>query len=242
MAKIVLIGSSSELGNATAVKFLETNSSLYKSIIRVGRESKTSDITWDNSGNLIESVENAISAARIRKDDLIILALGSLCEGITPITIDNLDVVEISKSMEVTGLMTSVAFLFSIKALAVEGGGGVIVFSSVASSPVLTANLFYGASKKYLDSIVLGTRNYLDHNNIKVSLVKPGFVATKMNSGRKPTTFSTSREKVAKRILAKFPNQIIYVPSIFMLITFLLERSKVLRKIANSKIQRSYYN
>lgn len=239
MAKIILIGATSELGNATANKFLESSPDIYTHLLRIGREIESSDLTWKNCGNLTETVESTISAASIRKGDLIILALGSLCEGITAKNVDALNVTNIGKSMEATGLMSCIAFLSCIKALAVEGGGGVIVFSSVASNPVLTANLFYGASKKYLEIIVMGVRSYTRLANVKVSLVRPGFVATKMNSRRKATSFSSSCEKVANRIFSKFPNRTINIPPIFILISFLLERSRFLRSIANKKIEKS---
>lgn len=239
MAKIILIGATSELGNATANKFLETSPAMYTHLLRVGREIESSDITWKNCGDLTETVESTISAASIGKGDLIILALGSLCEGITTKNIYALNVTNLGKSMEVTGLMSCIAFLSCIKALAVEGGGGVIVFSSVASNPVLTTNLFYGASKKYLEIIVMGVRSYTRLANVKVSLVRPGFVATKMNSNRKATPFSSSCENVANIIFKKFPSGIITIPAIFILISFLLEKSRFLRRIANKKIERS---
>lgn len=240
MAKIVLIGSTSELGNATADKFLRKFPSHFTSILRIGRESGFSDITWQSRTYESNSVITAINAAKIDKGDLIILAVGCLCEGVTFSNYQTLDLNKIVECIEITGAMSALLLVSSIKSLSTAGGGSIVLFSSVASSPVLSSNLFYGSSKMYLEMIAQGFEPYLEKMNIRMSIVKPGFVSTKLNSHRTPTKFSTTTDKVANKIVRKFPNRVIYIPTFFRVITFFLNKSNLLRKIANATLEKSF--
>jgi decaprenylphospho-beta-D-erythro-pentofuranosid-2-ulose 2-reductase len=126
------------------------------------------------------------------------------------------------------------------KILSKVGGGDLIVFSSVAASPVLKANLFYGASKNFLEKITAGLRTAAAKNNVRISIIRPGFVETKLNEHRKKTSFSTTTDQVAKDIVRKFPKQNIYTPTIFRIIEFALVRSRFLRLMANRRIVNSF--
>lgn len=81
-----------------------------------------------------------------------------------------------------------------------QGTGRLVVLSSVAGYRVRRANFVYGAAKAGLDSFALGLAESLRGTGVVVHVVRPGFVRTKMTSGRPPGPFAVSPERVARDI------------------------------------------
>ena len=240
MSKVVLIGSASELGNATALEFINKYPEKYKSLFRVGRSKISSEFVWTNPRDVSTCVLSDLGSLKFGKNDMVIIALGYLSEGLFEDNFSSLKLDEIYQSIEITGMVSSMVVIKVIEMLERVGGGDLVVFSSVAAQPILKANLFYGSSKNFLENIIEGLRKDAKKRNIRISIVRPGFVETKLNKDRSKTSFSTTVDKVATEVVRKFPQRIIYVPSIFRLIGFMLSGSSLLRFIANRKIVRSY--
>jgi short-subunit dehydrogenase len=240
MGKVILIGSTSELGNAAALEFIKMYPDQYLSLFRVGRSIINSDLVWTNPNNVSSCVLTDLDSLEIERNDLVIIALGYLSKGLMDPNLGNLNLEEIHQSIEITGSVSAMAVIKVTSMLAIAGGGKVVVFSSVSASPILKASLFYGASKNFLEKIIEGLRPVALENNVHIAVIRPGFVATKLNEGRNKTLFSTTTAKVAREVVRRFPQKIIYVPSIFRIIELGLIRIKFLRKIANRKIEKSY--
>jgi decaprenylphospho-beta-D-erythro-pentofuranosid-2-ulose 2-reductase len=81
-----------------------------------------------------------------------------------------------------------------------QGRGDIVVLSSVAGERARAANYVYGSSKAGLDAFCQGLGDSLVGSGVKVMLVRPGFVETKMTShmGKKP--MSTTADAVAQDI------------------------------------------
>jgi decaprenylphospho-beta-D-erythro-pentofuranosid-2-ulose 2-reductase len=240
MSQVVLIGSASELGNATALEFINKHPEKYQSLFRVGRSKISSEYVWTNPDDVSKCIISDLGSLTFGKNDMVIVALGYLSEGLLENNFNSLKLDEIYQSIEITGMVSSLVVIKVIEMLELVGGGDLVVFSSVAAQPILKANLFYGASKNFLENIIEGLRKDAKKKNVRISIVRPGFVETKLNKDRAKTSFSTTVDKVATAVVQKFPQKIIYVPHIFRLIGFILSRSRLLRLIANRKIIRSY--
>ena len=83
-----------------------------------------------------------------------------------------------------------------------QGHGRMVVLSSVAGVHVRRANYVYGASKAGLDAFAQGMATALDGSGASLMIVRPGWVATRMTTGRHPAPFATTPEAVAVDIVA----------------------------------------
>ena len=85
--------------------------------------------------------------------------------------------------------------------LRAQGHGTLVVLSSVAAERARRANFVYGASKAGLDAFCQGLGDSLVGTGVRVVVVRPGFVHTKMTAGRKPAPLSTTPDAVADAVV-----------------------------------------
>ncbi|WP_436493164.1 decaprenylphospho-beta-D-erythro-pentofuranosid-2-ulose 2-reductase [Actinokineospora sp. HUAS TT18] len=79
-----------------------------------------------------------------------------------------------------------------------QGHGAVIALSSVAGERVRRSNFVYGSTKAGFDGFFLGLGEALRPAGVTVTVVRPGFVHTKMTEGLKPAPMATTPDKVAE--------------------------------------------
>jgi decaprenylphospho-beta-D-erythro-pentofuranosid-2-ulose 2-reductase len=79
-------------------------------------------------------------------------------------------------------------------------GGSIVVLSSVAAERPRRANAVYGASKAGLDALARGLGDDLQDEGVRVLVVRPGFVHTRMTQGLSPAPLSTTPEVVARAV------------------------------------------
>jgi decaprenylphospho-beta-D-erythro-pentofuranosid-2-ulose 2-reductase len=84
------------------------------------------------------------------------------------------------------------------RALRDGGGGALVVLSPVAAERPRRGNAVYGASKAGLDALAQALGDDLREDGVRVLVVRPGFVHTRMTEGLEPAPLSTSPETVAK--------------------------------------------
>lgn len=82
-----------------------------------------------------------------------------------------------------------------------QGHGRVVALSSVAGERVRRANFVYGSTKAGMDGFYLGLGEALRDEGITVTVVRPGFVHTKMTEGMKPAPLSVTADQVAEVIV-----------------------------------------
>ena len=101
-----------------------------------------------------------------------------------------------------------------VERLEAQGHGTVVVLSSVAGERVRKANFVYGASKGAVDAFAQGLGDSLAERGVRVVLVRPGFVHTKMTAGLKAPPLSTTPEQVADAVVAALRGgrDIVWVP------------------------------
>lgn len=95
-----------------------------------------------------------------------------------------------------------------------QGHGHIVVLSSVAAERARKANFIYGASKAGLDAFAQGLGDSMLDSEVKVLVVRPGFVRTKMTSHMSPAPLAVTADDVASAILRGIETgkEIIWVP------------------------------
>jgi len=88
--------------------------------------------------------------------------------------------------------------LHCLRQLRAQGGGSVVVLSSVAAERPRALNAIYGAAKAGLDALAQGLADAYPSSGVRVLVVRPGFVRTRMTVGLAPAPFATSPQAVAQ--------------------------------------------
>lgn len=88
--------------------------------------------------------------------------------------------------------------IHSARRLREQGSGTIVVLSSVAAERARAANVVYGASKAGLDALAQGLGDALHEEGVRVLVVRPGFVHTRMTRGLDPAPLSSTPSEVAR--------------------------------------------
>ena len=96
-----------------------------------------------------------------------------------------------------------------------QGHGTIVALSSVAGERARRSNFVYGSSKAGMDAFFQGLGDSLVGTGVKVMIVRPGFVHTKMTEGMDAAPLSTTPEAVAAAILKGLArgSEQVWVPS-----------------------------
>ena len=129
--------------------------------------------------------------------DIVVLAVGVLGErgGVPEDVSASLEVLEVN----VVGAGS--LLIHAARCLREQGSGTLVVLSSVAGERARAANLVYGASKAGLDALAQGLGDALHGQGVRVLVVRPGFVHTRMTKGLKPAPLSTTPRALARVVV-----------------------------------------
>ncbi len=96
-----------------------------------------------------------------------------------------------------------------------QGHGTIVALSSVAGERARRSNFVYGSSKAGMDAFFQGLGDSLVGTGVKVMIVRPGFVHTKMTEGMDAAPLSTTPEAVATAIVHGLARgrETVWVPS-----------------------------
>jgi decaprenylphospho-beta-D-erythro-pentofuranosid-2-ulose 2-reductase len=96
-----------------------------------------------------------------------------------------------------------------------QGHGTIVALSSVAGERVRRSNFVYGSSKAGFDGFFQGLGDALAGSGVRVMIVRPGFVHTKMTAGMKAAPLSTTADKVAGAIVdgLRREREVVWVPA-----------------------------
>jgi len=103
--------------------------------------------------------------------------------------------------------------------------GQILHISSVAGIRPRKRNFVYGVSKFGVDFIAQGLQKQNVDKNIFITILRPGFVHTKMTIEMPPAPFATEKSKVAKiaaRALKK-KSRIVYAPRVLLIVMLVLK-------------------
>ncbi len=82
-----------------------------------------------------------------------------------------------------------------------QGHGTIVVLSSVAGERVRRSNFVYGSGKAGTDSFYLGLGEALREHGVHVSVVRPGFVHSKMTAGREAAPLAVTADEVGAAVV-----------------------------------------
>jgi decaprenylphospho-beta-D-erythro-pentofuranosid-2-ulose 2-reductase len=96
-----------------------------------------------------------------------------------------------------------------------QGHGTIVALSSVAGERARRSNFVYGSSKAGMDAFFQGLGDSLVGSGVKVMIVRPGFVHTKMTDGMDAAPLSTTADAVAEAIVRGLErgSETVWVPS-----------------------------
>jgi decaprenylphospho-beta-D-erythro-pentofuranosid-2-ulose 2-reductase len=96
-----------------------------------------------------------------------------------------------------------------------QGHGTIVALSSVAGERARKSNFVYGSSKAGMDAFFQGLGDSLVGTGVRVMIVRPGFVHTKMTDGMDAAPMSTTAEAVADAIVKGLARnrETVWVPS-----------------------------
>ncbi len=204
--RLLLAGGSSEIGLAIA-KRMAADGPVQPFLLGRDRERLTAALAeLERSGcasgevavldaDAVADHEAAVSELFERAGgfDVVVLAVGVLGAQ-AGLDADPGEAVEV---MRVNFLGTGSLLLACLRAMRRRGQGTLVVLSSVAAERPRASNAIYGAAKAGLDALAQGLADAAQGTGIRVLVVRPGFVATRMTAGLKPVPFSTTPEAVA---------------------------------------------
>lgn len=126
--------------------------------------------------------------------DLVILAVGVLGErGGLP-----QDIAGALEVLDVNALGGASLVMESARALREQRGGTLVVLSSLAAERPRRANAVYGASKAALDGLSQGLADELRPAGVRIMVVRPGFVHTRMTRDLPVPPLACSPQTVAE--------------------------------------------
>jgi decaprenylphospho-beta-D-erythro-pentofuranosid-2-ulose 2-reductase len=125
--------------------------------------------------------------------DVVVIAVGRL-GGQAGLDADPGDCAEV---MRVTFLGAGSLMLHCLRRLRGQGGGTLIVLSSVAAERPRAGNPVYGAAKAGLDALAQGLADAAVGTGVRILVVRPGFVRTRMTAGLSVAPMSVAPEEVA---------------------------------------------
>ncbi|WP_017972784.1 decaprenylphospho-beta-D-erythro-pentofuranosid-2-ulose 2-reductase [Actinopolyspora halophila] len=98
-----------------------------------------------------------------------------------------------------------------------QGHGHIVALSSVAGERVRRSNFAYGSSKAGMDGFYTGLTEALRPSGVKVTVVRPGHVKSKMTEGMKEAPLAQTPEQVARIIVdsVRKGRELVWAPAQF---------------------------
>jgi decaprenylphospho-beta-D-erythro-pentofuranosid-2-ulose 2-reductase len=202
---LLLLGGTSEIGLAIAERYLTGGP---VRVVLAGRQSpRLADAAarLTRAGASVETVEfdardAAVHTEAVRKAfaggdiDVAVVAFGLL--GDQEKAWQDIDVaVELAEVNYVATVSVGVALAAEFRT---QGHGRIVALSSVAGERARRSNFVYGSTKAGMDAFYTGLTEALRPDGIGVTIVRPGFVHSRMTAGMDPAPLSTTPEKVAE--------------------------------------------
>jgi decaprenylphospho-beta-D-erythro-pentofuranosid-2-ulose 2-reductase len=219
---VLLLGGTSEIGLAVVEAFASDRP---LRVVLAGRPSERLDAAQARLEKLGCAVESLPFDARafdthgdvVRKAfaggdiDVAIVAFGLLGDNEKAWT-DISAAVELAQVNYTAALSVGVALGDRMRE---QGHGALVAFSSVAGERARRSNFVYGSTKAGLDAFYSGLTEALRPHGVGVTVVRPGFVHTRMTEGMKPAPLSTTPDAVAAVVVDAVRNrkELVWAPA-----------------------------
>jgi decaprenylphospho-beta-D-erythro-pentofuranosid-2-ulose 2-reductase len=227
----VILGGGSDIGVAVAGRLVRETG--VKNVVLAGRDparfASTADTLTGATTRLValdatDVDSHGTAFEQIFADgdvDVVLLAFGVLIR-------ENGVETDIDATVEMleTNYVGAVATLLrTARYLQNQGHGHIIVLSSIAGQRSRPDNYLYGSSRAGLDFVARGMAPGLKASGVRLSIIRPGFVHSKMTAGWKPAPMSVKADDVARVIVREIEHPsstIVWVPPAMQVIAWIL--------------------
>lgn len=221
---IVLIGGTSEIGLACVRAFAQQDR--LRRVVLVAREAAALDAVAAELRQAIPAldvelivhdfashpggktaVDQAFAGGTV---DVVINAVGILGADIDCLT----DVDAVAAMLRVNFDSVILTCTEAVQRLIGQGSGSLVVMSSVAAERPRADNYVYAATKAGIDAWASGLSDRLHGSGVSVTVVRPGFVHTKMTRGLAPMPMAVTADQVADVVVKAVRNrsQLVWAP------------------------------
>lgn len=205
---IVLLGGTSEIGRAIVDELLAPTTRTLVLACRRPDEAQPERFARDGLDVVVEPFDATATethaafvsdlAERIGDIDVAVVAFGQLGSQ-QDLDDDPEAAAELVRVNYVGAVSIGLALARRMRA---QGHGHLAVVSSVAGERARAANYVYGSSKAGLDAFAQGLGDSLQGTGVRVTVIRPGFVHSRMTRGRKSTPFATTPRVVGELAVA----------------------------------------
>ena len=154
----------------------------------------------------------ATAAETLGDIDMVILAFGVLGEQAT-FDADPVAAADAARANYVGAVSSGLATAAHMRT---QGHGTILSITSVAGVRARADNFVYGSTKAGMDAFSQGLGDALVGTGVRVVIVRPGFVHTRMTEGMKPAPFSTTPDRIADTVVSGLQHgrEVTWAPSI----------------------------
>jgi decaprenylphospho-beta-D-erythro-pentofuranosid-2-ulose 2-reductase len=220
---VLILGGDSDIANATAERLArqrartfilagrdQTKLEARADRLRHGGATRVEVLHFDalDSESHPAFVERAFS--RGQDIDLVLLTFGVLGEQLH----DEHDARAAVRTAQINYVGAVSVLIPVIESLRAQGHGDVVALSTVAAERPRRSNFIYGSSKAGLDWFCQGYADALVGSGVRMIVVRPGFVRSKMTTGLKAPPLSSTPDEVAQQIISAVArgNEIVWSP------------------------------
>jgi short-subunit dehydrogenase len=222
MQKILIIGATSAIAEATARRFAQRGDSLYLlarngerldallADLKLRGAAATAGARFDANDHERHAAVIEQAVAAMGGLDAVLIAHGTLpdqqaCQADAALALREIG----TNALSVIGLLTHVANRFEA-----QRAGVIAVIGSVAGDRGRQSNYVYGSAKGMLAIFLQGLRNRLQKSGVHVLTIKPGFVDTPMTAAFPKGPLWATPEQVAQAIVKAMDQRrnVLYTP------------------------------
>jgi decaprenylphospho-beta-D-erythro-pentofuranosid-2-ulose 2-reductase len=121
--------------------------------------------------------------------------------------------------------------------LVTQGSGRILVISSIAAMRTRRSAYLYASAKAGLDRMCVGLAESLEGTGVKMQILRPGVVRTKMSHGLAEPPFTTGVDEVAENVMRALTTDrvVIWSPPMLRYVAFLIQHlpSELWRRVAD---------
>jgi decaprenylphospho-beta-D-erythro-pentofuranosid-2-ulose 2-reductase len=230
-AHVVIIGGTSEIGEAIASRYVQAGTPRVTLLARSLEAAGLVAVRLRERGAEVELVsfdahstsDHHDALAQVTGDiDLAVVAMGVLGDQEAAWR-EHSAAVELATVNYVGAVSVGVLLAERMSA---QGHGVIVALSSVAGERVRRANFVYGSSKAGMDGFYLGLGEALLGSGARVLVVRPGFVRSAMTRGLDVPPLACDPEQVAEAVVqgVEEGSELIWVPRTLRGVMFALRQ------------------
>lgn len=220
---VLVLGATSDIAQAITRRLVDGGA---EHVVLAGRDQQACQSVADSLPGTVATVVVAFDAADVAThDDLVarVFDLGFdidavlVAFGVQP-TQDQVEAEpDLAVAMAQVNYVGAVSLLLRIAPkLRDQGHGRIVVLSSVAGERARRSNFAYGSTKAGLDAFSQGLADSLHGSGVVVTVVRPGFVRTRLTAGLPEAPLAADPDDVAETVARALARQqgTVWVPAV----------------------------